>query len=227
MTRKILEFQGILLLTLVILFGAHFLWNQVFAAPEKTLSGTVQNGELRELQDIVVSEQTNHFAEFATFKETSGLAGTLRWLMPGDSVGTATIFFKWQARALYGVRITKQSPIEWQRVPASPGVIEIVAPPLSVIEVTVGLGKDELMARNVKNSAFVNESAKKFDYLPQLQLQSEAQAAKTLASERLQDLAARVIGDHVMSIINQGAPDGDKIHSAVVKFRLLQTPQTS
>ena len=35
-----------LLLALVILFGTHLVWNKIFAAPEQTLSGTVESGEL-------------------------------------------------------------------------------------------------------------------------------------------------------------------------------------
>jgi len=219
MQRKILEWQGIALLFIIIVLGAQFAWER-FTKPEAgILASRVESGVLTELEQLVVSEQINKFSEFVNFENSTAAVKMINWLPGLHEVGKATVFFKWQARSLYGIKITDKSPLQWKRVTGQPGVIEISSPEISVLETKVGLGKDEFVAAKIAKSAFVSEEAKMLEYLPQIEARSDQEAAKTLNNEYLRANASRIIGHHVMSLINQGATNADKVHTANVIFR--------
>jgi len=140
-------------------------------------------------------------------------------ILPLGEVGKATICFKWQARVLYGVKISEKTPITWKRVIGQPGVIEISSPELEVIETSINLAKDKFIAQEIKKGAGVNEDAKKLEFLARIKEISEADSQEGLKSDYLRDIAVKIISHHIISLINQGAAGNDKVHTARVEFR--------
>jgi hypothetical protein len=212
-----LEVAAGLALLVAVLIGVQFFIKRL-EAPSIQVA-RVENGAFKDLQQLVVSDQTNKFAVFASFKNTGAGVQALNWLPFVSGVGTANIFFRWQARSLYGITIHQSNQLTWRRVAGRPGVIDISSPPLSLLETKVGLGREELSIATIEKSMFVREDQKKVEYLPTLQARSEEEAKAGLSSEQLKAVASRVVSHHVMSLINQGASETDKVHTASVVFR--------
>jgi hypothetical protein len=217
MKKNLIEGLGILALLVFVIVAGMYGWDQLRHKPQGRGASYVESGTINELQQLVISEQVNTFAEFVNFDNDAGPLKALRWIGLKD-LGKATVLFNWRARSLYGIRISEKTPLQWRRT-GQPGVIEISAPDLSVLETKVDLAKDEFTATKIERSAFVREDSKILEYLPEVQKRSDEVAGGVLANELLRATATRVVSQHVISLINQGANDAEKVHAATVTFR--------
>lgn len=214
---KILQALATVAMSVFILAGGYYLWTQLKAQPGPV--SQVSKGEFKDLQQLVVQEQTNNYSRFARYENESPTIKVLRFLPFAGDLGKASIVFQWQARTLYGISISDESPLRWERFAGTPGAIHISVPPLRVLETKIDLAKDRLVMVTMEKSKFLSTESKKLEELPKLQEMSDEEARLALTNDTLKAKAKQLIAFHVIGIVNQGASTADKIHSAVVEFR--------
>ncbi len=220
MARKLLEWQLVALLLIGILFGGKFAFDKVIATPKApTQIGINSAGKLTSVTNIVVAEQHQTFARFVDFKAE----GIMKVASLG--FGKAKLYFQWEAKNNYGVRINERQPVEWHRTKI-PGEIEISAPPLELLDSKIYLEPEKYLMLDIEKSIWVNEEAKKSRYRADQVQQTTDAALAVLTDPQLIEIAGAVVGDHIKNVLNQGLTS-DKIHTARVEFRSPQRGASS
>ena len=222
MNKKILAWEGIVILAILIVLGGQYAYERVFGEKgnpkESAIAVRVQAGEIKKLNTLIVAEQVNNYGEFLKSSNHTLAARILDWATPGK-ISEATFFIKWDVKVLYGIRISEDRPLTWKRTKEDPGAIEILAPPLEVIESIVVLDRNRLVMTTIKGSVLVNEESRKNQFIFDMQAMSDEDAKKGLSQQRLRETAEIIIGSHVTSIVNHGVASADKVHSARVVYR--------
>ena len=211
MSKEILKWQSVILLLIVIVFSGNYVFEKVFEERPSSI-GVSTSGELTAVTKIVTAEQKQVYSRFVDTKVKNKL---IRAVTLGLLKGT--LYFQWEAKNTYGIDVSSESPIKWQRT-NRPGEIEIIAPRLSVLDSKILIDSDKYVVRDVNKSMAISEKRIKKEYRDIQVLDTKNDAIKVLKEPRLIQISRAVIADHVMQILNQGLTT-DKIHKAIVKFR--------
>ena len=212
MARRVLEWQIVVMLLIGIVFGGKLLAARLandWGPPQQI--GTNSSGRLTAVMNIVVAEQHQTFARFVDTKAE----GVMKIISLG--FGKAKLYFQWEAKNSYGIKINEKQPVEWRRTDA-PGEILVTVPAIELLESKIFLEPSKYVMFDVDKSIWVDEESRKSRYRAEQVRQTEEAARVLLADSQLIQIAKTVVGDHIKNILNQGLTT-DKIHSATVEFR--------
>ena len=155
MSRKMLEWQLIVILFIAIIYSAHYVYQSVFTGPKPAAIGTNSAGTLNKVTKIIVAEQTRSYARFID-TEARGALKPVTDIGPGKG----KLYVQWLSRNSYGISIDENHPIVWRRT-AAPGQIEITAPALSLLGANAGIDPDSYKLMDIRTSRFIDDEKEK------------------------------------------------------------------